>query len=753
MIKIFCKASSIDFGDVGCNASKEIFPPYRMETFPSGVSVFGSGKKSFYIPNDATYQINGVSKTFSEVTSELLVCFATIEGNNEVQCFANLASFPPVGEDCVIYIDEATKLIYHWDGATYVELSPSSGGGANLYETIVAADGSGDFLLLSTALAAGETSIWIKNGTYIETGSPTIISNYTSISGESIGGVKIILTAGRSIKTIPIAPFSTGTIAIINDTKIVTLTGGVFPANAVDMLIRLNQELYKVATRDSNTQLTLIRNYKGRTMTTSSFEMSVMYSGIQIQNLSAIGDDGVTVNTVPLVDLNNIHNGYAENMFIGTTQSNCFILNNSSNFAINKCIAWNAGADTAFARSGFVITSDNVKITNSAGTNCKLAGITLSGESITIQGSDFNNNDSYGIFAAGIINSQYVIDSCTCDSNNLHGISTGANVGSVTVTNSTISNTNSVGIYLMGSNNTITGNLFVSNNAGSVRLSSDSTLTANVFKSNTGNIIHAEGTNITVTGNILEGVGSGNGIFVKNSTNCKFSHNTIKNFTDGVDITTSGDNNRFFNNEISGCVNGFRIEASITGTLLDENDVHTNTTDYADFGASQYVIDVPVTAIEASALSVANGSRVHVSTTDATFTSLGYWAYEAGVWIKLGNTSLVFTSTGQTITSAATITIAHGLSTEPDMVQGYLQCTTAEEGYSIGDKVSINTGSGNAESASGDDKGIALVFDATNLIFRFGADANVFRILNKSTGEAGNLINGNWDLYLKAIRI
>jgi hypothetical protein len=126
---------------------------------------------------------------------------------------------------------------------------------------------------------------------------------------------------------------------------------------------------------------------------------------------------------------------------------------------------------------------------------------------------------------------------------------------------------------------------------------------------------------------------------------------------------------------------------------------------------------------------------------------------KSGTIALTSDLSTVFLSSGQTITSAGSLTIAHGLTVEPDIIQVYLQCTTAERGYSIGDKVQINSMSGNANSATADNKGIAFVFDATNLVIRFGADTNVFRILDKSTGMAENLINGNWQLYVKAIKI
>ena len=44
---------------------------------------------------------------------------------------------------------------------------------------------------------------------------------------------------------------------------------------------------------------------------------------------------------------------------------------------------------------------------------------------------------------------------------------------------------------------------------------------------------------------------------------------------------------------------------------------------------------VNYTAIQASALTAEDGYLIYVTSTDATFTSVGFWGYENGVWVKL----------------------------------------------------------------------------------------------------------------------
>jgi hypothetical protein len=42
-----------------------------------------------------------------------------------------------------------------------------------------------------------------------------------------------------------------------------------------------------------------------------------------------------------------------------------------------------------------------------------------------------------------------------------------------------------------------------------------------------------------------------------------------------------------------------------------------------------------MTATQASAITAVDGLMLYATTTDATFTSVGFWGYEAGAWVKL----------------------------------------------------------------------------------------------------------------------
>lgn len=106
----------------------------------------------------------------------------------------------------------------------------------------------------------------------------------------------------------------------------------------------------------------------------------------------------------------------------------------------------------------------------------------------------------------------------------------------------------------------------------------------------------------------------------------------------------------------------------------------------------------------------------------------------------------VFTSANQTITSAGTLTLAHGLSGAPEIVGTYLVNITAEHGYAVGDVVAVGEYIGSSE------RGTSLVIDATNLVIRYSSSAAVFNVLNKTTGTSAAITPANWRTRFVAVK-
>lgn len=101
-----------------------------------------------------------------------------------------------------------------------------------------------------------------------------------------------------------------------------------------------------------------------------------------------------------------------------------------------------------------------------------------------------------------------------------------------------------------------------------------------------------------------------------------------------------------------------------------------------------------------------------------------------------------FTSTNQTITSAATQTLAHGLGARPKFVTLELECTSAENGFSVGDVIEMKVGHDATPATDG--YGVSVTKDATNLVVRYGSNVDAFRYPNKTTGVSSALTNSSW---------
>lgn len=103
-----------------------------------------------------------------------------------------------------------------------------------------------------------------------------------------------------------------------------------------------------------------------------------------------------------------------------------------------------------------------------------------------------------------------------------------------------------------------------------------------------------------------------------------------------------------------------------------------------------------------------------------------------------------YDSGNQTITAGGSLSLAHGLSAQPSVIVVYIKCTTADNGYAIGDEVLITT----QMNINATSKGAAIWPDVTNINVRYGAAG--INILNKTTGAASSIVVGSWRFIVRA---
>lgn len=106
-----------------------------------------------------------------------------------------------------------------------------------------------------------------------------------------------------------------------------------------------------------------------------------------------------------------------------------------------------------------------------------------------------------------------------------------------------------------------------------------------------------------------------------------------------------------------------------------------------------------------------------------------------------------FNSSAQTITSAGTLTLAHGLGSIPKFVTTFLTCTTNDSNFTAGKILCLY----NISSAVGaSSQGAAIVVDATNLTLQFSSNSSVYSVPNFSGGTNANLTNTSWTASFSA---
>jgi hypothetical protein len=92
------------------------------------------------------------------------------------------------------------------------------------------------------------------------------------------------------------------------------------------------------------------------------------------------------------------------------------------------------------------------------------------------------------------------------------------------------------------------------------------------------------------------------------------------------------------------------------------------------------------------------------------------------------------------------ITVAHGLVRTPVDYDMFLQCTTADTGYAIGDEILVPK---NAFDGTRCQLG-SVYADATNLYFRANNNFAGATVANKTTGASVNVLMTSWRIVLRA---
>lgn len=185
-----------------------------------------------------------------------------------------------------------------------------------------------------------------------------------------------------------------------------------------------------------------------------------------------------------------------------------------------------------------------------------------------------------------------------------------------------------------------------------------------------------------------------------------------------------------------------------------ETDIAALEADFATLGtiSTQNANNVNITGGSITGitdLTVSDGGT-GASTAAGARTNLGvYSTSEVDTAIAAIPFQVSYTSSNQAIGTSTQITLTHGLGGEPELIQGHLVCTTAEFGYSIGDKILIPL---YAQSDTGtNQQGASCRFTSTEIIIRIGA-VDEWNIIRRDTFADAGVTAANWRLVISAWR-
>ena len=191
--------------------------------------------------------------------------------------------------------------------------------------------------------------------------------------------------------------------------------------------------------------------------------------------------------------------------------------------------------------------------------------------------------------------------------------------------------------------------------------------------------------------------------------------------------------------------NNFDVTGSVTISSI-------NTWGTASGVANLTFLGAPTVEHHATDLILPGGADLDLSAGDVLtlheydtgkYRCIGY-IFADGTAVNGGLFTGEFSTSGQTITSAAQLVLPHSLGVEPELFSAKLTCTSADSGFSIGEIIPIPIAGGVSS------RGVGVKVDATNITVRFGNATAVFDYLNDDTGVAATLNNARWTFGLKA---
>jgi len=415
------------------------------------------------------------------------------------------------------------------------------------FDAVVDMAGRGTHISVAKAFQDGATSVYVRDGTYLET--ETIdLPDGGQLVGESQGNVKLVLMTGNSVQIDGSKgkKETIGTLSIENKSQVVIGHNTQFSRLKAGHFVLLGTNYYEIAAVQSDSRLFLQVPYEGKTLRSRPYIAQSMYTGVKISNVIIANSAGTGLY------LRAIRHCCMKGMALLYCTPNLHV-QDAADVSLGEIICGFSRGVGVILDNAVSIISDTLDVYNSTS-----HGIELRSNSYTnvFDACSSSNNNGNGICVSGSVYGLHITDGVMRHNNGL-GLFTAAGSTNVLINSCSVIDNQKTGIQFNGEESAICNNIVRDNDgdglvAGKRCLISSNKITANLgngiectaqnghslFSDNTiednGKCgIHCNGDNLVINNNLVRNNGV-NGIFVGGKNNTLSSNNVSMSGTDGI---------------------------------------------------------------------------------------------------------------------------------------------------------------------------------------------------------------------------